>query len=112
LETHYVHGTLNSDTHALDTHVRALAERHGAVSVTTFYNGPRPHDVVGTTHDVTGLITVDWLKANTPLHEADIFLCGPKPFLKAFVGGLSLAGVPTDRIHYEFFGPADELLAA
>jgi nitric oxide dioxygenase len=28
------------------------------------------------------------------------------------VGGLALAGVPSDRIHYEFFGPADEILAA
>jgi nitric oxide dioxygenase len=40
--------------------------------------------------------------------EADYFLCGPKPFLRA----LARAGVASDRIHYEFFGPADELLAA
>ena len=33
LETHFVHGTQNSDTHALGKHVRALAERHGAMSV-------------------------------------------------------------------------------
>jgi nitric oxide dioxygenase len=26
--------------------------------------------------------------------------------------GLRDAGVPADRIHYEFFGPADEILAA
>jgi nitric oxide dioxygenase len=44
--------------------------------------------------------------------EADYFLCGPRPFLRAFVGGLARAGVASDRIHYEFFGPADELLAA
>ncbi|RIV89724.1 NO-inducible flavohemoprotein [Aurantiacibacter xanthus] len=112
LATHYVHGTLNSDTHALDDHVRTLAARHGAISVSTFYDDPGPLDVVGETYDVPGVITVDWLKANTPLHEADIFLCGPKPFLRALVGGLSLAGVAANRIHYEFFGPADELLAA
>ncbi|MCS3502242.1 nitric oxide dioxygenase [Bradyrhizobium japonicum] len=112
LETHFVHGTLNSDTHALNEHVRTLAKRHGAISVSTFYNEPGPRDVVGTTHDVTGIITVDWLKTNAPLLEADIFLCGPKPFLRALVSGLSLAGVAADRIHYEFFGPADEMLAA
>jgi len=111
LETHFVHGTLNSDTHALDGHVRALAERHGAISVSTFYNEPGPSDVAGKTHDVTGMITIDWLKANTPLNEADIFLCGPKPFLRALVTGLSRAGVSDTRIHYEFFGPADESLA-
>lgn len=112
LETHFVHGTLNSDTHALGEHVRTLAQRHGAVSVSIFYNEPGPHDVVGASHDVTGIITVDWLLKNAPLHEADIFLCGPKPFLRALVGGLSSAGVAADRIHYEFFGPADEMLAA
>jgi nitric oxide dioxygenase len=35
------------------------------------------------------------------------YLCGPRPFLRAMVGGLAL-----NRILYEFFGPADELLAA
>jgi nitric oxide dioxygenase len=28
------------------------------------------------------------------------------------VGGLARAGVPLAQIRYEFFGPADELLAA
>ena len=58
------------------------------------------------------LISVEWLEANTPLADADYYLCGPRPFLRAFVGGLAQAGVRSDRIHYEFFGPADELLAA
>jgi nitric oxide dioxygenase len=92
--------------------VRTLAQRHGAISVSTFYNEPGPGDVVGATHDVTGIITIDWLKNNAPLLEADIFLCGPKPFLRALVSGLSLAGVAANRVHYEFFGPADEFLAA
>ncbi len=112
LETHYVHGTMSSATHAMDDHVRALAKAHGGISVATFYSEPAEGDEPGTTHDITGMITMDWLKENTPLTHSDIYLCGPKPFLRAFVGGLSLAGVSPDRIHYEFFGPADELLAA
>ncbi len=112
LEAHYVHGTTSSETHALDRHVRAIAREHGRISVATFYEKPLGGDAVGKTHDVTGLITIDWLKANTPLTQADIFLCGPKPFLRALITGLSLAGVAAERIHYEFFGPADELLAA
>jgi nitric oxide dioxygenase len=46
------------------------------------------------------------------LTEADYFLCGPRAFLHTFVTGLNQAGVPANRIHYKFFGPADELLAA
>jgi nitric oxide dioxygenase len=112
LEAHFVHGALNSDVHALDGHVRTLAKDHGGVTVTTFYSDPLAGDRAGETHDVDGYISIDWLAANTPLAEADIYLCGPTPFLKAFVTGLTGAGVPADRIHYEVFGPTAEALAA
>lgn len=112
LETHYIHGTMSSATHALDAHVRSLAEGHGNIKVATFYSAPRAFDRVGETHDATGFVTIDWLERNTPLHEADIYLCGPKPFLRAFVSGLAGVGVPSARIHYEFFVPADGLMGA
>uniref|UniRef100_B0SVE8 Flavohemoprotein n=1 Tax=Caulobacter sp. (strain K31) TaxID=366602 RepID=B0SVE8_CAUSK len=119
LEVHFVHGALNSDVHALDGHVRALdghvralAKDHGGVTVTTFYSDPLQGDRVGESHDIDGLITLDWLKANTPFADADFYLCGPKPFLRAFVNGLTGAGVPADRVHYEIFGPTDEAIAA
>ena len=112
LEAHFVHGALNSDVHALDGHVRTLAKDHGGVTVTTFYSDPLAGDRAGETHDVDGYISIDWLAANTPLGQADIYLCGPTPFLKAFVTGLVGAGVPADRIHYEVFGPTAEALAA
>lgn len=112
LETHFIHGTTSSATHALDDHVRELSARHANMHVRTFYSSPGDEDAPGKTHDEDGMITTEWLRRNTPLLEADIYLCGPKPFLRSFVSGLSLAGVPADRIHYEFFGPADELLAA
>lgn len=111
LETHYIHGTASSATHAMDRHVRALAASRANISVATFYADPLAEDRPGVSHDANGLITIDWLRANTPIRDADIFLCGPKPFLRAFVGGLAKAGVPGDRIHYEFFGPAEELAA-
>jgi nitric oxide dioxygenase len=112
LEAHFVHGALNSGVHALDGHVRTLAKDHGGVSVTTFYSEPLAGDRAGQSHDVDGFISIDWLKANTPLAEADFYLCGPTPFLKAFVNGLAGAGVPADRIHYEVFGPTAEAIAA
>jgi nitric oxide dioxygenase len=55
-------------------------------------------------------VSGDWLACNTPISEATYYLCGPKPFLRALVRGLAAKGVPAERIRYEFFGPADELL--
>ncbi|MCJ8143307.1 NO-inducible flavohemoprotein [Ancylobacter sp. A5.8] len=112
VETHYVHGALNSSTHAMDRHVRSLAKRHGRTSVATFYSEPKPSDAIGFSHDHDGFISVNWLERNTPFTASDFYLCGPKPFLRALVRDLSRAGIAPDRVHYEFFGPADELLAA
>jgi nitric oxide dioxygenase len=112
LPVHYVHGTLNGATHAMGAHVSALAQRHPNIRVTTFYQSPRAEDVAGRDHDRPGLIDPQWLAAETPIGDADYYLCGPRPFLRSFVSALSLSGAPSDSIHYEFFGPADELLAA
>jgi nitric oxide dioxygenase len=109
---HYVHGTLNGATHAMKNRVRFLAEAHPNIQATTFYVEPRPEDRQGEDFNHQGLISVEWLNAHTPVGGADYYLCGPRPFLRTFVSGLALAGVRSDRIHYEFFGPADEILAA
>jgi nitric oxide dioxygenase len=113
LAAHWVHGTRDGATHAMGARVRELAARSGgSIEATTFYEKSRPEDRRGHDYDEEGLIGVGWLERNTPMGEADYFLCGPKPFLRALVGGLARAGVAADRIHHEFFGPADELLAA
>lgn len=109
---HYVHGTHDRDTHAMRDHVRAVAGRGKSITVTDFHQTPLEDEVAGRDYDVAGIITDEWLVANTPVGEADYYICGPRPFLRHAVSTLSLAGVPSDRIHYEFFGPADELLAA
>jgi nitric oxide dioxygenase len=112
LPVHYVHGTLNGATHAMGPRTRALQAAHANIDVTTFYAEPRATDVRGRDFDEAGLIGPGWLERHTPIAEAEFYLCGPKPFLRALVGGLARAHVPASRIHYEFFGPADELLAA
>lgn len=112
LPVHYAHGTQDGSTHAMGKRVQRLLAGLKQGRSTVFYLTPRPQDAPGTTFDLAGLIDGEWLVANTPVHEADYYLCGPRPFLRALVSALSLAGVAADRIHYEFFGPADELLAA
>lgn len=109
---HYIHGTHDRETHALRDQVHALAAQGKAVHVTDFHQTPLPGEQQGRDYDLAGIVTDDWLVANTPVAQADYYICGPRPFLRHAVSALSLAGVPAARIHYEFFGPADELLAA
>ncbi len=112
LQVHYVHGALNSATHAMDCHVRTLAQRHGGISVHTFYSDPLVADTLGVNHDHQGFITAAWLRNNVPFHDADYYLCGPKPFLKILVRDLARSGIDASRIHFEIFGPTDEQMAA
>ncbi|WP_257558446.1 NO-inducible flavohemoprotein [Sphingobium sp. CFD-2] len=108
----YIHGTHDRETHAMREHVRTVAAQGKAVQVVDFHQTPLGDEVEGRDYDAAGIITDDWLTANTPVADADYYICGPRPFLRHAVSTLSLAGVPSSRIHYEFFGPADELLAA
>ena len=109
---HYIHGTHDRNTHAMRDHVRGLAAGRDNIRITDFHQTPLPGEAAGRDYDMEGLITEEWLLENTPSAQADYYICGPRPFLRAAVLALSLAGVASDRIHYEFFGPADELLAA
>ncbi|MFC5068337.1 PAS domain S-box protein [Flaviflagellibacter deserti] len=106
----FIHSTISSSTHGFGKHVRKLVESLPDASATFFYSQPRDVDVSGRDYDQAGRLTMDWLKAHTPIEEADYFVCGPIPFMRTFVNGLAEAGVPTDRIHYEFFGPVEELI--
>ena len=106
----FVHGALNGRVHAMGAHVRGLVANRENLSARTFYAEPDPQDRPGEHYDEAGLITTDWLMANTPSERATYYLCGPKPFLAALSSGLTRAGVPAERVRFEFFGPADELL--
>ncbi len=93
-------------------HVRALAAKGSDIRVSDFHQTPLAGENAGDDYDYAGLITDEWLINHTPVTNADYYICGPRLFMRAAVSALSLAGVPSERIHYEFFGPADELLAA
>lgn len=41
--------------------------------------------------------------------DADYYLCGPKAMLKHTYQLLQQRQIPASSIHYEFFGPADQL---
>jgi nitric oxide dioxygenase len=112
-EVRWVHGTLNGRVHAMRDHVRRLVEVRAEQAIArTFYQAPLPTDRPGIDYDGTGLISAEWLVANSPADTATYYLCGPKPFLRSLVAGLSRQGIPLERIRYEFFGPADEILGS
>lgn len=51
----------------------------------------------------TGRMDLDWVEALPD--DADVYLCGPLPFMQLQRRALVARGIPRERIHYEVFGP-------
>jgi nitric oxide dioxygenase len=107
----YVHAALRGRHHALKQHVRAVAGEHDNVNAVVSYEFPGDEDVPGKDYDVAGRITLDWIKRTLPIAEADFYFCGPKGFMRMLVLGLRALDVPEEHIHFEFFGPPQDLYA-
>ena len=66
---------------------------------------PLAGDEPGRGYHSNGLIDEALLDALS-VDGAHYYLCGPEPMLRHVHALLSRRGVPMDRVHYEFFGPA------
>jgi nitric oxide dioxygenase len=100
----FVHGARHRGVHALNKDVRSLADRYPQVSVKVFYEKVGENDRAGIDYDLPGRIDLAAIKDETILPQADYYLCGPVPFMKAKLKALNDLGVPKDRIQFEVFG--------
>lgn len=100
----FIHAAVNGEVHAMKEHIKQLDASHPQLKSYVCYEKPAAGDVC----DKTGFIDLSWLRETTAL-ESDFYFCGPLPFMRAVHQALNDWGVPAERIHYEFFGPADTL---
>ncbi|WP_299613587.1 pyridoxamine 5'-phosphate oxidase family protein [uncultured Tateyamaria sp.] len=101
----YVHGARDSRHHALTDEVRQLTRSNANISVKIAYSQPGSADVEGLDYDTQGRVTTEQLLNLKAGPDADYMLCGPARFLSDIRTGLERAGVPSERIHFETFGP-------
>ena len=59
--------------------------------------------------DSTGFLDEELLGELLPRTESECFLCGPKPFMLGVLACLNSLGVAGSSVHYEFFGPKQEM---
>lgn len=57
----------------------------------------------------TGMVTAQLLESLLPERDADYYFCGPKPFMVQIYQDLLAWGIPGSQVHFEFFGPRQEL---
>lgn len=105
----FIHSARNGDVHALKGELDGMAQQHSQLSVYYCYENPTSEDRNNGLFHKEGLIDLPWLQQVIPDKDADYYFCGPLPFMRAVNGALKQWDVPASNIHYEFFGPADQL---
>ncbi|WP_027006299.1 MOSC and FAD-binding oxidoreductase domain-containing protein [Conexibacter woesei] len=99
----WVHGARNARERAFAQETMDLLTRLPAAHHLIAYSAPET-TTQGNGYDITGHLDGQALeRAQVPL-DADFYLCGPAPFMKALSAALVARGVTPDRIATETFG--------
>jgi nitric oxide dioxygenase len=107
----FIHAAAHGRVHAMGQHVAEIAAAHPQVRAHLIYSEPTEEDRARGGFK-EGRIDLAWLQSVVPSKDADFYFCGPIPFMSCIRDSLRTWGVPEERIHFEFFGPAADLSAA
>lgn len=108
---HFIHAARSSRTHALWDEVRELAVGRPNVQVHVRYDAPEASDLSDGRCDGTGFVDGEFLRNWLPTKDAEFYFCGPRPFMQSIYRELQAWGVDESRLHFEFFGPRQEIVA-
>ncbi|NQD93479.1 NO-inducible flavohemoprotein [Pseudomonas sp. CrR25] len=104
---HFIHCARHGGVHAFRDWIAARHAELPQLRHYVCYSEPRPGDEA----DAVGLLSQEQLAEWLPEErDLDAYFLGPKPFMAMIKRHLSALGVPASQSHYEFFGPASELL--
>ena len=106
---HFIHAARNSGCHALADEARHIAAEHPNIRTHFRYDAPLPRDLDQKHCDSVGLVDVAFLNEVLPSCDAEFYFCGPQPFMVGLFHGLIDWGVPESQIHFEFFGPKQDI---
>lgn len=98
---------LNSEVRAFENEIEE-GKREGVTSM-LLYDQPLETDVLKKDYDHQGYLDLATLASIPNLKESAIYFCGPKAFMANTLSLLSTLGIKEAAVHYEFFGPAEEL---
>ncbi|MGN6135428.1 MAG: NO-inducible flavohemoprotein [Aureliella sp.] len=106
---YFLHAARNSRLHSMVEEVRQLAAAHPNIHTHFRYSEPLESDMCDKLCDSTGILDVALLHEMLPSNDADYYFCGPKEFMVGIYRGLKAWGVDDARIHFEFFGPRQDI---
>ena len=104
----WLHACEQGAVHAFKEEIRVKSRQHAHLQSRVWYRTPAEQDVEGEDYDFSGTMALEQVTDLIPAN-AHYYFCGPLPFMKAIKAQLLALGVPAERMHYEVFGPHQDL---
>lgn len=101
----FAHGARNGAQHAFKEELDRIVKHAPNISKHVVYSKPGIADRRGTHYDAEGRLSAETLLRLNRGLDAQYMLCGPAGFIAEIRRDLEAAGVPTEDIHFETFGP-------
>lgn len=101
----FIHASLNEDVQAFKSAVDGLEVRHPNLRAYYRYSDAGTR----TGNASTGFVTAELIESLVPERNADYYFCGPQAFMVSVYHDLLKWGLPASQVHFEFFGPRQEL---
>lgn len=99
----YLHACENTQQHSFSKYLNELNTVYNRLQTMTWFNQATKGA------DFTGLMNLNAVQAQLPLSNGDFYLCGPAGFMAFIKNQLLELGVKNEQIHYEVFGPHQDL---
>ena len=100
----FVHACRNGRVHAFREWLNETVAAHPNVKRVVFYEAVEAADRQGVDYDFEGRLDVTKIADRVIVPDADYYICGPVPFMRAQRDALTTLGVEPARIHTEVFG--------
>ncbi|MEL0635333.1 NO-inducible flavohemoprotein [Marinomonas sp. TI.3.20] len=101
----YLHACAHEGQHSFKAHVNSVKAQLPQLSVHTWYE--RANETEEGVYE--GNMQLADIKDALPLTDGDFYLCGPVGFMMFVKQQLLTLGVEADRVHYELFGPHQDV---
>jgi nitric oxide dioxygenase len=99
----YLHACENAQQHSFAQYLNELSRVYTGLQTMTWFNQG------GEGSDFTGLMNLNAVQTQLPLDNGDFYVCGPANFMAFVKKQLLELGVKNESIHYEVFGPHQDL---
>lgn len=99
----YLHACENAQQHSFSQFLAQQAATHERLNHYTWFNQG------GEGAEFAGLMNVSTVAEQLPVSDGEFYICGPVGFMAVIKQQLLAVGVADERIHYEIFGPHQDL---